>query len=727
MITFQDSPLTTKAGAMWRCLSRFQQIWTRPTLGGFPSACTLFSLCSTSFTLCYDAVASNKALEGGFVTMLYFLRTLYLFCLSLISFTCVKSLFIAQDDCPDVPGQPRVVTSVLVVKHTIRIITNIPIDTTLHMNTDLSITVNNAPTELDIITTYYSRSTASQTYAGKIPLGLTRYTKGNFVLVVVSNRLSPKRRRQAGSFISYNGRTTSSCAQASTLSLNNGQLFVTFANGTVAQYSANAGDPYDVLMPSTTPGAYTTTFSLSNTGTLLWTNPNFYNGGALFCVLPSGVLLAVFQQGSQPTSCVFIDLTITELTACPAPGSLSSGQTAPTILLGNGGLQGPTGPTGPSGLSGPTGPQGLVGATGPSGPQGLVGATGPSGPQGIAGVTGALGPSGPSGPQGLVGATGPSGAQGLPGATGVIGPSGPQGLTGATGPSGPQGLAGATGPSGPQGLAGATGPSGLQGLVGATGPFGPQGLMGAIGPSGAQGSMGATGPSGLQGLVGPTGPSGAQGLAGATGPAGQPGPVGATGPSGPQGLVGATGPSGPQGLLGPTGPSGPQGLVGATGPSGPQGLVGATGPSGPQGLVGPTGPSGLRGPTGVTGMTGPTGATGPQGFAYSFVSCFYQTGTSSSSSGKVLSNFIATYTSNANFQCAAACNSLNNNFYAVTNVGTVSVDCYCGDVLSFVTVVGLGSGLAPDNNCGTCVGGPAPAGECGIQSSSTVAVYARAY
>lgn len=141
---------------------------------------------------------------------------------------------------------------------------------------------------------------------------MTRYSKGNFVLVVVSNKLSPKRRRQAGSYIGYNGRTTSSCAQASTLSLNNGQLFVTFANGTVAQYSANAGDPYDVLMPSTTPGAYTTTFSLSNTGTLLWTNPNVYNGGALFCVLPSGVLLAVFQQGSQPTSCVFIDLTIAE-------------------------------------------------------------------------------------------------------------------------------------------------------------------------------------------------------------------------------------------------------------------------------------------------------------------------------------------------------------------------------------------------------------------------------
>ena len=87
---------------------------------------------------------------------------------------------------------------------------------------------------------------------------------------------------------------------------------MTFSNGTVAQFSANTGDAYDYFAPSTTPGDITTTFSLSNTGTLLWTNPAFFNGNALFCVLPSGAVVAVFQQGAQPTSCVFIDLSVAE-------------------------------------------------------------------------------------------------------------------------------------------------------------------------------------------------------------------------------------------------------------------------------------------------------------------------------------------------------------------------------------------------------------------------------
>ena len=139
-----------------------------------------FACVALLLTLFYEEVALNKALEGEIVTMLYSLCSLHLWCLSMISFTCAKSFFIAQDDCPDIPGQPRVVTSVLVVKHTIRIITNIPIDTTLRINTDLSITVNNAPTELDVITTYYSRSTASQTYAGYATSSLAHWILSDF-------------------------------------------------------------------------------------------------------------------------------------------------------------------------------------------------------------------------------------------------------------------------------------------------------------------------------------------------------------------------------------------------------------------------------------------------------------------------------------------------------------------------------------------------------------------
>ena len=140
------------------------------------------------------------------------------------------------------------------------------------------------------------------------------------------------------------------------LTLIDHELWVTFSNGTVAQFSANTGDAYDYFTPSVTPGDITTTFSLSNTGTLLWTSPSFFNGNALFCVLTSGVIVAVFEQGAQPTSCIFIDLTIAEgmwpisvqclfpclstnrdlVTSCVVASSGS----APPVVLGG---QGPSG------------------------------------------------------------------------------------------------------------------------------------------------------------------------------------------------------------------------------------------------------------------------------------------------------------------------------------------------------------------------------------------------
>ena len=70
------------------------------------------------------------------------------------------------------------------------------------------------------------------------------------------------------------------------------------------------------------------------------------------------------------------------------------------------------------------------------------------------------------------------------------------------------------------------------------------------------------------------------------------------------------------------------------------------------------------------------------------VGCFYQLGGSSTSTGKVLNTFIQTYTTSGNAQCSIVCNSQNFNFYGTVNVGptsTTSVDCYCGDTLSFVS------------------------------------------
>ena len=141
-------------------------------------------------------------------------------------------------------------------------------------------------------------------------MGVVNFSRGTFAIQITIPNSSLTKRRQA--FVGYDGRSTSACTQASFLTLSNGQLYVNFANGTVAQYSGSSGDAYDELTPSTTPGDVVTTFSLSKTGTLLWSSPSLFNGGALFCVLPSGVILAIFQQGAQPSGCVFIDLTVAE-------------------------------------------------------------------------------------------------------------------------------------------------------------------------------------------------------------------------------------------------------------------------------------------------------------------------------------------------------------------------------------------------------------------------------
>jgi len=371
----------------------------------------------------------------------------------------------------------RAITSVVVVKQTIHIIADVLRDTTLEINSDLTVTVDNAPTELDLITTFYSKSTDTQTIheyvvrptnshatfdtADRKPTtAASTYVRKTFLLVISAFDLSEKRRRQSGPFVGYNGRATSAWTQASTLTLQNGQLFLTYANGTVAQFSASSNNAYDYFLPSVNPGNITTTFSLSNTGTLLWNNVNFYNDAGPFCVLPSGQILAVFQQNTQPASCVFIDLTVAELTSCAAT-SLG------TVLVG--GAQGPTGPSGASGPSGPTGPSGL------SGLYGAVSATGATGPSGLSGL------SGLSGPSGTIGLSGPSGASGLQGIQGSQGPSGLSGLSGPSGPSGTIGLPGLLGPSGPSGVIGPSGPSGPSGAFGATG------ATGAMGPSGSPG------------------------------------------------------------------------------------------------------------------------------------------------------------------------------------------------------------------------------------------------
>ena len=104
--------------------------------------------------------------------------------------------------------------------------------------------------------------------------------------------------------------------------------------------------------------------------------------------------------------------------------------------------------------------------------------------------------------------------------------------------------------------------------------------------------------------------------------------------------------------------------------------------------------------------------------------CFYQTGTTTTSTGKVLSNYINTYSGNANAQCSTFCLGGGYTFFGTVNNGTTTADCYCGNTLNYVSASVVDTGQAPDNDCALCNYGY---GECGVYASTTVAIFVRSF
>ena len=89
-----------------------------------------------------------------------------LLCYSLL-ICCAACIPQAQEACIYRTG-PLLVNSVVVVKHTVHIITSVPHNTTFQVNTGLTVTVDDAPTSLDFLTTYFSTSTAIETRNGSV-------------------------------------------------------------------------------------------------------------------------------------------------------------------------------------------------------------------------------------------------------------------------------------------------------------------------------------------------------------------------------------------------------------------------------------------------------------------------------------------------------------------------------------------------------------------------------
>ena len=132
---------------------------------GFHKTASCPDLCrSPLFTLCIWQFAINFQRQ----TLMMLQPSIYWLRPTLLAFLlCSLTRIVAtQDACiPPYPG-PRVITSVLVVKQTIHVITNVPKDTAFEVNPDLTISINNAPTNIDLITTYFSRHTSVLTMAG---------------------------------------------------------------------------------------------------------------------------------------------------------------------------------------------------------------------------------------------------------------------------------------------------------------------------------------------------------------------------------------------------------------------------------------------------------------------------------------------------------------------------------------------------------------------------------
>ncbi|KAM0724144.1 hypothetical protein Q7P37_000025 [Cladosporium fusiforme] len=260
----------------------------------------------------------------------------------------------------------------VVYEQPVSINTDILQNTTFYPMPEAAITVTNAPTSFDGITTLrwtstesypdsHSYTSSSQVaHSIELPPSPTP-SQDTLVLIAMDRRRNQK--RQSGSyFVNSNGTITNDCTSSPIYTARNGVLTATM-NGVVYTYSTSPGVDAAAFVPNTVPGSITTTFSIGANAVLQWQNPSFYNGQANFCALQNGTVYAVFKEDAQPDGCFFISLSLFSVSSCQAI-SLA------TI----------TGPRGEKGETGATGAQGLSGPTGAPGIQGIQGLSGPSGP-----------------------------------------------------------------------------------------------------------------------------------------------------------------------------------------------------------------------------------------------------------------------------------------------------------------------------------------------------------
>ncbi|EMC92444.1 hypothetical protein BAUCODRAFT_27724 [Baudoinia panamericana UAMH 10762] len=216
----------------------------------------------------------------------------------------------------------------VVYEQAISINTNVRTNTTFHPIPEVAVTISNAPTSVDGVTTFrYTQPRTSTHSIGTSQSSSTSWATptmvlNSFVLMVTEAHFARVdggriHRRQSGDFfIGSNGTVTNDCTLVPVYTVTNGMLAAT-DQGVTYTYSTSPGTPYELFAPSTIPGSITTTFSLGPNSVLNWQNDAFWNGQAQFCSVWNGTIYAVFRQNA-PDGCTHIDLQLFTVSSCQA-------------------------------------------------------------------------------------------------------------------------------------------------------------------------------------------------------------------------------------------------------------------------------------------------------------------------------------------------------------------------------------------------------------------------
>ena len=246
----------------------------------------------------------------------------------------------AQNTC--FGGKPAA-NRTIVYQQAVSINTDVLYNTTFYPLPQVAVTVDNAPTSFDGVTTVswtqtvdkttsISSLTSSSASSSDAAVSSAPVNTNNFYIMLSQPERSQK--RQSGQFyLGSNGVSTNDCSQVPIYTISSNGTLTATVGGQVYTYSTSSGVPYEQFVPSTIPGNITTAFMTGGNAVLNWMNPAFYNGQASFCTVANGTVYAVFAQNAGPDGCMYIQLSLFSMSSCQnLQLTTITGPTGPTYV-----------------------------------------------------------------------------------------------------------------------------------------------------------------------------------------------------------------------------------------------------------------------------------------------------------------------------------------------------------------------------------------------------------